>query len=70
MCDDRWSGDLCEYNLTDHCSMRGERLPDGGCACQPYFFGSICQYTSRCDQGHIRHGRCICQRIGAETIAI
>ncbi|CAJ0570713.1 unnamed protein product, partial [Mesorhabditis spiculigera] len=37
--------------------MRGERLPDGGCACQPYFFGSICQYTSRCDQGHIRHGR-------------
>ncbi|CAJ0577204.1 unnamed protein product, partial [Mesorhabditis spiculigera] len=42
--------------------MRGERLPDGGCACQPYFFGSICQYTSRCDQGHIRHGRCICQK--------
>ncbi|CAJ0954717.1 unnamed protein product, partial [Mesorhabditis belari] len=59
ICDEGWEGDLCEFRLTDRCSDRGEWVKDH-CHCMGYFFGSECQYTSRCDQGTIRHGRCIC----------
>ncbi|VDM62977.1 unnamed protein product [Angiostrongylus costaricensis] len=61
ICDEGWKGDLCEYHLTDRCSNRGE-WKNNKCECIGSFFGDECQFTSRCDNGIIKHGRCICNK--------
>ncbi|VDM75178.1 unnamed protein product [Strongylus vulgaris] len=61
ICDEGWKGDLCEYHLTDRCGNRGE-WKDNKCECIGSFFGDECQFTSRCDNGIIKHGRCICNK--------
>uniref|UniRef100_A0A0R3RWK2 EGF-like domain-containing protein n=1 Tax=Elaeophora elaphi TaxID=1147741 RepID=A0A0R3RWK2_9BILA len=41
------------------CNDRGE-FRNGHCHCAEHFFGSQCQYVSRCDHGRRKHGRCLC----------
>ncbi|CAD6188367.1 unnamed protein product [Caenorhabditis auriculariae] len=59
LCDDGWDGELCEYKLADKCGTRGE-WKNNRCECIGFFFGSECQYTSRCIEGKIKNGRCLC----------
>ncbi|EYC20153.1 hypothetical protein Y032_0022g477 [Ancylostoma ceylanicum] len=61
ICNEGWKGDLCEYHLTDRCGNRGE-WKNNKCECIGSFFGDECQFTSRCDNGVIKHGRCICNK--------
>ncbi|VDO63238.1 unnamed protein product [Haemonchus placei] len=61
ICDEGWKGDLCEYHLTERCGNRGE-WKNNKCECIGSFFGDECQFTSRCDNGIIKHGRCICNK--------
>ncbi|KAK6764617.1 hypothetical protein RB195_024804 [Necator americanus] len=61
ICNEGWKGDLCEYHLTDRCGNRGE-WKNNKCECIGSFFGDECQFTSRCDNGMIKHGRCICNK--------
>ncbi|KAL3983163.1 Laminin EGF-like (Domains III and V) family protein [Acanthocheilonema viteae] len=59
ICDEEWSGDLCDILKANQCNDRGE-LRNGHCHCAGHFFGSQCQYVSRCDHGKRKHGRCLC----------
>ncbi|VDN05859.1 unnamed protein product [Thelazia callipaeda] len=59
ICDEDWSGDLCDISRANQCNDRGE-LRNGQCYCIEHFFGPQCQYVSRCDHGKRKHGRCIC----------
>ncbi|CAB3397114.1 unnamed protein product [Caenorhabditis bovis] len=59
ICDSGWAGELCTYKPDDKCQDRGE-WKNNRCECIGFFFGSECQYTSRCVEGKILHGRCIC----------
>ncbi|KAK6111536.1 hypothetical protein QQG55_44035 [Brugia pahangi] len=59
ICDEDWSGDLCDIMKTNECNDRGE-FRNGHCHCAGHFFGSQCQYVSRCDHGKRKHGRCLC----------
>ncbi|VDK47733.1 unnamed protein product [Anisakis simplex] len=60
LCDEGWIGDLCEVPIANQCNDRGE-FKNGRCHCIGYFFGSQCQYVSRCEHGRRKHGRCICE---------
>ncbi|CAI5452311.1 unnamed protein product [Caenorhabditis angaria] len=59
ICDSDWKGELCDFKPDDQCGNKGEWKNDH-CDCIGYYFGSECQYTSRCIEGKIKHGRCIC----------
>ncbi|VDO46630.1 unnamed protein product [Onchocerca flexuosa] len=43
------------------CNDRGE-FRNGQCHCAGHFFGSQCQYVSRCDYGKRKNGRCLCDK--------
>uniref|UniRef100_A0A914ZFR1 EGF-like domain-containing protein n=1 Tax=Parascaris univalens TaxID=6257 RepID=A0A914ZFR1_PARUN len=60
ICDEDWIGELCDVPTADQCNDRGE-FRDGHCHCIGYFFGSQCQYVSRCEHGKRKYSRCICE---------
>uniref|UniRef100_A0A8R1DET8 Laminin EGF-like domain-containing protein n=1 Tax=Caenorhabditis japonica TaxID=281687 RepID=A0A8R1DET8_CAEJA len=43
----------------EKCGNKGEWKTDR-CECFDHYFGSQCQYTSKCVEGFLRNGRCIC----------
>nr|CRZ21961.1 Bm2645 [Brugia malayi] len=49
----------CIVEVIIQCNDRGE-FRNGHCHCIGHFFGSQCQYVSRCDHGKRKHGRCLC----------
>ncbi|TMS36757.1 hypothetical protein L596_003846 [Steinernema carpocapsae] len=61
ICNNDWDGELCDEPIADQCNDRGH-YEHGRCACHGFYFGSECQYVSRCDFGTLKHGRCICNK--------
>lgn len=59
ICPDGYKGELCEYQPAAKCGNKGEWKKDR-CQCMGFHFGSECQYTSKCVEGFLRNGRCIC----------
>uniref|UniRef100_A0A8R1TTH2 EGF-like domain-containing protein n=1 Tax=Onchocerca volvulus TaxID=6282 RepID=A0A8R1TTH2_ONCVO len=54
ICDEDWT-------VIIQCNDHGE-FRNGQCHCAEHFFGSQCQYVSRCDNGKRKHGRCLCDK--------
>ncbi|GMT06763.1 hypothetical protein PENTCL1PPCAC_28937, partial [Pristionchus entomophagus] len=59
ICTPSWSGDLCEYHVSEKCSNYGE-WKNGHCECIGYHFGPHCQFVSKCVNGKANKGRCAC----------
>jgi hypothetical protein len=60
LCDDDWSGDLCNIPIADQCNGRGQYI-NGHCRCLDYYFGSRCQYVGKCEHGKLIEGICKCE---------
>ncbi|VDK81336.1 unnamed protein product, partial [Onchocerca ochengi] len=56
ICDEDWTVEVI-IQCNDHGEFR-----NGQCHCAEHFFGSQCQYVSRCDNGKRKHGRCLCDK--------
>ncbi|KAF8354199.1 hypothetical protein PRIPAC_95822 [Pristionchus pacificus] len=59
ICTRGWSGDLCEYHVSEKCNSYGE-WKNGHCECIGYHFGPTCQFVSKCVNGLSVRGRCAC----------
>ncbi|CAO4376756.1 unnamed protein product [Caenorhabditis nigoni] len=59
ICEHGWKGEMCDYQPAEKCGNKGEWKKDR-CECVGSYFGSECQYTSKCVEGFLRNGRCIC----------
>ncbi|CAL2044447.1 unnamed protein product [Caenorhabditis brenneri] len=59
ICEPGWKGEMCDYQPAEKCGNKGEWKKDR-CECVGHYFGSECQYTSKCVEGFLRNGRCIC----------
>lgn len=59
ICEVGWKGEMCDYRPAEKCGNKGEWKGDR-CECVGSYFGSECQYTSKCVEGFLRNGRCIC----------
>uniref|UniRef100_A0A7E4VSY7 EGF-like domain-containing protein n=1 Tax=Panagrellus redivivus TaxID=6233 RepID=A0A7E4VSY7_PANRE len=60
ICDDDWSGDLCNIPIADQCNGKGQYVK-GLCVCLDYYFGNRCQYVGKCDHGKLSEGQCTCE---------
>uniref|UniRef100_A0A915DVY3 EGF-like domain-containing protein n=1 Tax=Ditylenchus dipsaci TaxID=166011 RepID=A0A915DVY3_9BILA len=59
ICEDDWTGELCNIPIADQCNGRGQ-YNRGRCKCHGYYFGPKCQYVSKCVNGKLQDGTCNC----------